>query len=94
MAEEADLNRPLEGTPPVWPPRGTYEPVNGPMAGVQEDGEMCEDETPASLGPAKERLGNPAVPLMPSLRAMREQSLRVGKTRFRPRKPARGVCVY
>ena len=27
---------------------------------------------------------------MPSRRAMREQSLRVGKTRFRPRKPARG----
>ena len=37
----------------------------------------------------RRRLGNPAVPLMPSLRAMREQSRRVGKTRFRPREPAR-----
>ena len=37
----------------------------------------------------RRRLGNPAVPLMPSLQAMREQSRRVGKTRFRPREPAR-----
>ena len=37
----------------------------------------------------RRRLGNPAVPLMPSLQAMREQSRRVGKTRFRPREPVR-----
>ena len=48
-AEEAELNRPLEGTPEVWPPRGTYEPVDGPTDGPQVDGDMCEDETPAPL---------------------------------------------
>ena len=32
--------------------------------------------------------------MMPNRRAMREQSLRVGKIRFRPRKPARGSQAY
>ena len=48
-AEDAELNRPLEGTPQVWPPRETYEPVDGPTDGPQVDGDMCEDETPAPL---------------------------------------------
>ena len=52
-AEDAELNRPLEGTPQVWPPRETYEPVDGPTDGPQVEGDMCEDETPASLGPAR-----------------------------------------
>ena len=40
--EEAELNRPLEGTPHVWPPRGRYEPVDGPTRGPQVEGDMCE----------------------------------------------------
>ena len=47
--EEAELNRPLEGTPEVWPPRGSYEPVSGPMERPPMDGDMCEDEAPAPL---------------------------------------------
>ena len=40
--EEAELNRPLEGTPEVWPPRGSYEPVSGPMERPPMDGDMCD----------------------------------------------------
>ena len=61
--EEAELNRPLEGTPEVWPPRGSYEPVSGPMERPPMDGDMCEDEAHAPL--EEERSSSPAAKMPP-----------------------------